>query len=139
MGKSRLTIKGTGQLGGPVMINQVVEMDSHMANKFMGYDRDVVMEEFLKVHYPGVKVNPKNIHVNIEHLKEESEKKPIKTSSSNSSIPPKKSSSNSKSVIGGVVGGLIADPLKKFIKEEFFEDKQAVKNKLKNKKQNNER
>lgn len=72
--KSRITLKGTGQLGGPVMIDKVVEMDTHMANKFMGYNRHTVIEEFLKVHYPGVKINSKNIHVNIVHLKDTSEK-----------------------------------------------------------------
>lgn len=84
MGKSRLTIKGTGQLGGPVLIKEEIIMDTHMANKFMGYHRDTVMTEFLKVHYPGVKVNPKNIHVNIVHLKEDYDQESNRPSSNGS-------------------------------------------------------
>ena len=63
MGQSKVTIKGTGQLNGNVVINKTVEMDSVMANKFMGSSRYEVIEAFLNTNYPGVKVNPKNFGV----------------------------------------------------------------------------
>ena len=69
--KYRVTVKGTGQLNGPVKINKTVEYDDHvMANKFMGGDRYMVMEEFVRVHYPGVKVNPKDLGANVVVVEE---------------------------------------------------------------------
>lgn len=52
----KVTVKGTGQLNGPVNINKTVEMEEQMAIKFNGADRYRVIEEFVKLHYPGVKI-----------------------------------------------------------------------------------
>ena len=35
----KVTVKGTGQLSGPVIINRIVERDYAMAQKFMGTNR----------------------------------------------------------------------------------------------------
>ena len=95
MGQSKVTIKGTGQLNGNIVINKTVEMDSAMANKFMGSSRYEVIEAFLNTNYPGVKVNPKNFGVNVVPIKSSSEK----SSSSKSNSSSKNSSNSNKSLL----------------------------------------
>lgn len=68
MSISKVTIKGTGQLNGPVIINKTVEMETKFANNFVGSKKDQVIEAFVNVHYPGVKINPRTIGVNITHI-----------------------------------------------------------------------
>lgn len=68
MALSKVTIKGTGQLNGSKIINICVEMDRTIANNFIGSKKEQVIEAFVSQHYPGVKINPKNINVNIQHL-----------------------------------------------------------------------
>lgn len=119
MGKAIVTVRGFGQLNGPVIIKKVVEMDNQMANKFMGPDRHVVIKEFLKVHYPGVNVNPKNIGVNVVYKKDKPVKKSKEKSISSSlvgSIANKLSSNKTKinsgslvkTAVGTIAGGSIA-------------------------------
>lgn len=102
MGQSKVTIKGTGQLNGNVVINKTVEMDSAMANKFMGSSRYEVIEAFLNTNYPGVKVNPKNFGVNVVPIKSSSEKSNTSKSSSSS-----KSSSNSNKSLLSKTGSAV--------------------------------
>ena len=119
MGQSKVTIKGTGQLNGPVIINKTVEMDSVMANKFMGSSRYEVIEAFLNTNYPGVKVNPKNFGVNVVHIKSSSEKSNSSkeksslksSSSSNKSLLSKTGSAvvGTASVIGAIGGFLLSN------------------------------
>lgn len=72
--QSKVTVKGTGQLNGPKVINKTVIMDSSMAKEFTGSKRYDVIEDFVRTHYPGVKINPKSLGVNVVSVKEVSEK-----------------------------------------------------------------
>lgn len=139
MGQSKVTIKGTGQLNGNIVINKTVEMDSAMANKFMGSSRYEVIEAFLNTNYPGVKVNPKSFGVNVVPIKSSSEK----SSSSKSNSSSKSSSNSSKSllsktgsavvgtasVIGAIGGYLLSDDNDEETKktEEFNLNKEKEK------------
>lgn len=142
MGQSKVTIKGTGQLNGNVVINKTVEMDSAMANKFMGSSRYEVIEAFLNTNYPGVKVNPKNFGVNVVPIKSSSEK----SSSSKSSSSSKNSSNSNKSLLSktgsavvgtasviGAIGGFLLnndddeESKKAKIEEEFNLNKEKEK------------
>lgn len=114
MGQSKVTVKGTGQLNGNVNINKTVEMDSVMANKFMGSNRYEVIEAFLNTNYPGVKVNPKNFGVNVVPIKSSSEKSSVSKSSSKSNTKTNKSilSKTGSAVVGtasviGAIGGFL--------------------------------
>lgn len=133
MGLSKVTIKGTGQLNGNVVINKTVEMDSAMANKFMGSNRYEVIEAFLNTNYPGVKVNPKNFGVNVVSIKSSSEK----SSSNKSNSSSKSSSSSNKSLLSktgsavvgtasviGAIGGFL---LSNDDEEENEEEKKEAK------------
>lgn len=74
--KYKVTVRGTGQLNGPVIINKTIELDDHvMAYKFMGGDRYVVFEDFVKTYYPGVKVNPKDLAANVQVIEEKENRK----------------------------------------------------------------
>lgn len=65
--KYKVTVRGTGQLSGSFPINKsVIYDDPRMARKFTGGDRYVVLEEFARIHFPGVKVNPKNLSANVQ-------------------------------------------------------------------------
>ena len=62
------TFRGTGQLNGPVPINKTIEVDEQTAQNLGGSKRNDVKLALLSVHYPGVKINPKNISVNINRI-----------------------------------------------------------------------
>uniref|UniRef100_UPI00404A4BA0 hypothetical protein n=1 Tax=Flavobacterium sp. TaxID=239 RepID=UPI00404A4BA0 len=70
----KVTVKGTGQLNGPKIINKTVIMDSSMAKEFTGSKRYDVIEDFVRTHYPGVKINPKSFGANVVPIIEVSEK-----------------------------------------------------------------
>ena len=65
---SRITIKGTGQLNGPVIIDKTFEIESNIANSFVGPKKQQVVEDFLKQHYPGVKIDANRLGINIVQL-----------------------------------------------------------------------
>lgn len=62
---AQVTIKGTGQLNGVVIINKTMEMDDVQARAFIGSKKDEVISAVIAVHYPGVKINPRQIGVNV--------------------------------------------------------------------------
>ncbi|MCJ8498605.1 hypothetical protein MVI27_10070 [Chryseobacterium salipaludis] len=62
------TFRGTGQLNGPVPINKTIEVDEQTAKDLGSLKRDEVKLAILAMHYPGVKVNPRNISVNIKRI-----------------------------------------------------------------------
>ncbi|MBX2960711.1 MAG: hypothetical protein KF732_12240 [Flavobacteriales bacterium] len=62
---AKVTLKGTGQLNGPVVIDKTIEMDSNQARAFVGSKKDEVITATISAHYPGVKINPKQIGVNV--------------------------------------------------------------------------
>jgi hypothetical protein len=66
---AKVTLKGTGQLKGSVVINKTVELDDNQARNLTGSRKDDVITALLAVHYPGVKINPRQISVNIEYKK----------------------------------------------------------------------
>lgn len=69
MAKYKVTVKGTVQLNGPVTVNRTVAMDERQALMFTGSKRYDVIEEFLKVHYPGCKIpNIRNFGVEVKPL-----------------------------------------------------------------------
>ncbi len=63
---AKVTLKGTGQLNGSVHINKTIEMDNVQARAFVGSKRDEVIIATLASHYPGVKIDPKKIGVNVD-------------------------------------------------------------------------
>jgi len=62
---AKVTLKGSGQLNGSVIINKTIDMDDVQARAFMGGKRNEVISATLQIHYPGVKIDPKNIGVNV--------------------------------------------------------------------------
>jgi hypothetical protein len=63
---AKVTLKGTGQLNGTVVINKTIEMDNVQARGFVGPKKDEVIIATLAVHYPGVKVDPRKIGINVD-------------------------------------------------------------------------
>jgi hypothetical protein len=76
MGKKyKVTVRGTGQLNGSVIINKSVIYDDHiMAYKFTGGDRYEVLAGFVRTHYPGVKFNPKDFVARVEVIDDKNSK-----------------------------------------------------------------
>jgi hypothetical protein len=66
MSKWIVTINGHGDLNGVVLINKTVEMDANQARLFNGAGRERAIEAFIQTHYPGVKVDPKRIGINVK-------------------------------------------------------------------------
>ena len=62
---SKITIKGSGQLNGPVNINKTIEIPQEQVKNFIGSKKDDAIQALLLVHYPGVKVDVKKIALNI--------------------------------------------------------------------------
>lgn len=66
----KVTFRGTGQLNGPRSINKVLDLDDQTAKDLTGQNRDRVITAIMAVHFPGVRINPKNIGINIENIYE---------------------------------------------------------------------
>ncbi|MGE4346893.1 MAG: hypothetical protein AB7D46_05705 [Flavobacteriaceae bacterium] len=64
----KVTFRGTGQLNGPVIINKTLELEDRIAIDLMGKNKDKVILSLLNVHFPGVKINPRNISINVQSL-----------------------------------------------------------------------
>lgn len=62
---SRIVFKGTGQLNGVVIIDKEIEVDQYQISSYTGQKRDEVITATLQIYYPGVKINPRQISVNI--------------------------------------------------------------------------
>ena len=82
----KVTFRGTGQLNGPVIINKTLEFDDRTASTLTGLKRNDVILAILAVHYPGVRIDPKNIgmesiYFNENNIRKENEKTPRKNSS----------------------------------------------------------
>jgi hypothetical protein len=136
--RSQIHIKGTGQLNGPVIINDKVEMETSMANRFMGANRYEVIQGYLNANHPGVKVDPKKFGISVIHLGSVTEK----SSSEKSSSSSKSSSGSGKSffskagsavvgtasAIGAVGGYLLSSDGDDNEKEEKEEKKEEVFN-----------
>lgn len=63
---AKVIIKGSGQLNGSVVINKTIEMDIVQARSFVGAKKDEAIIALLAAHYPGVKINPKQISVVVD-------------------------------------------------------------------------
>lgn len=108
----RITVIGTGQLNGPVRINKTLEFDDLlMASKFRGPNRYEVLTDFAKTHYPGVKVNPKDLAAKMETISipKKNKQNSKKVSNSGDSI---------KSVITGMAIGAIVNSFKETDSED---------------------
>jgi len=58
MKKYKITVRGTGQLNGPVSINKsFVTDDARLAQSFTGSNRYEVMAAWVKNAYPGVRIS----------------------------------------------------------------------------------
>ena len=62
-----VTFRGTGQLNGPVPITKTIEVDIETAKNLGGSKRDDVILAILAVHYPGVRINPRQIGMEIKY------------------------------------------------------------------------
>lgn len=58
-------LKGTGQLNGTVLIDKELEMEMREAQAFVGSKKDEVITATIAIHYPGVKINPRQIRINV--------------------------------------------------------------------------
>lgn len=94
--------RGFGQLNGSRMINLTIEVEDKTALDLHGPSRDSVKQAILSIHYPGVKINPKDVSVEIKELKESKLKTNV-----NKSITAKKPFS-----ISSLVFSLIFFPFK---------------------------
>ena len=101
--KYNVTVKGTGQLNGPVRINKTIEFEENVAKTCTGAKKESVITDFCKTHYPGVKINPKSIGVNVVLIKETSEKSKDTSSSKSKTQEVKSNSNNSESFSSPVI------------------------------------
>ena len=62
-----VTFRRTGQLNGPVPITKTIEVDIETAKNLGGSKRDDVILAILAVHYPGVRINPRQIGMEIRY------------------------------------------------------------------------
>ncbi|MBE7691233.1 hypothetical protein [Tenacibaculum piscium] len=88
---NKVTIIGTGQLNGPVVINKELELDDRTAQSLFGAKRHEVITAIVAIHYPGVKINPAQIGVNSEKIKKT---KNVKKNTSKKDSNKKKSSTS---------------------------------------------
>ena len=58
-------LKGTGQLNGTVLIDKELEMEMREAQAFVDSKKDEVITATIAIHYPGVKINPRQIRINV--------------------------------------------------------------------------
>ena len=75
----KVTFKGTGQLNGPVIIDKTIELEDKEASRLSGANRNDVKLAMLNIYYPGVKIDPTKIGVEIIPIKKESNKEKIKS------------------------------------------------------------
>ncbi len=61
----RVIIKGTGQKNGPVIIQKELDLDDNIARSLVGSKKETAITELLELHYPGVKIDPKKIGINL--------------------------------------------------------------------------
>jgi hypothetical protein len=62
---AKIVFKGSGQLNGSVPINKTIEIEDSQVGNFTGADRDEAIINLLAVYYPGVKIDLKQIGLNI--------------------------------------------------------------------------
>lgn len=80
-------LRGIGQLNGPVVIDKELELDDKIAQSLYGSKKDEVITNILAIHYPGVKINPRQIGVqSIESKKQISKNNSFQKKSSTSII-----------------------------------------------------
>lgn len=60
-----VTFRGTGQLNGPVNINTTIEVNDSTARNLGGQNRNDVKKAILEREFPGVKIDPKNVGMEI--------------------------------------------------------------------------
>ena len=70
--KYKVTVRGTVQLNGPISVNKsFITDDFRLASSFTGGDRYRVMEEWLRVNYPGAKImNIRGFAANVTSFEE---------------------------------------------------------------------
>ncbi len=140
MGKMyRVTVKGTGQLNGPYKINDVMELEEKLAQKFNGANRYEVIEAHIKSHHPGVKIDSiRSFAANVVLIPDKKGKSTSENNSENSTSKRKiknneddneidDDSNKNASIFGAIVGG-IAESLLNNKTEEF--DSKAEKEKI---------
>lgn len=87
------TFRGFGQLNGSRIINLTIEVEDKTALDLHGPSRDSVKQAILSIHYPGVKINPKDVSVEIKSVTAS------KPSSKNETITNKKQSFSLSNII----------------------------------------
>ncbi|GEC73155.1 hypothetical protein SAMN05443543_102177 [Flavobacterium flevense] len=120
----QVIFRGTGQLNGPVIINKTIEVEDQIAINLGGSKRDDVKLAILSVHYPGVKINPKNISVNIAHINKKEEHNDFKKFA-------KKNKPKSSFSIGNIILWIIFFPFKLawWILKSIWKDKDHINGK----------
>lgn len=74
-----VTFRGTGQLNGVVSINKTIEIDMQTAIDLGGFERDEVKLAILAVHFPGVRIDPRQIGSEIKYHTPNPKIRPIST------------------------------------------------------------
>lgn len=72
-----VTLTGTGQLNGIVLIDKTIQCEEQVAYSFQGPNSDAVITGALAVYYPGVKVDPRQIGVSMQEVQSVKQSKSI--------------------------------------------------------------
>ncbi|MGD0712488.1 MAG: hypothetical protein ABR968_15030 [Bacteroidales bacterium] len=62
---AKIIFKGSGQLNGSIPIDKTVEIEEDQIGNFTGANRDEAIIDLLAIYYPGVRIDPKHIGINI--------------------------------------------------------------------------
>jgi hypothetical protein len=119
---TRITFKGSGDLNGVVIINKTIEVDDQLVRGYTGQNRDAVILSTLAIHYPGVRIDPRNIGMNIEGVKEVKQAKPAKATK----VKATQQSSNNNQEVAVPIG----NKLDSVLEIEFNNDLNDTRKKL---------
>jgi hypothetical protein len=105
----KVTVRGTGQLNGPLKVDKTVIIEEQMAAKFNGGSRYEVIEAFVKTNYPGIRIDSiKSFAANVVLMPEDTVEK--KSKSKNYTTEDNESrheTSANYSIKGAIVGSII--------------------------------
>ncbi|MEZ4938518.1 MAG: hypothetical protein R2799_13090 [Crocinitomicaceae bacterium] len=87
----KVTLKGTGQLNGPIPINKSIELEDSIANKLLGSQKEQILGSIMSEHYPGVQYETNKIGINISEINKVKEKDPTSSDSKVKTPKAKKS------------------------------------------------
>lgn len=124
----KVTVRGTGQLNGPLKVDKTVIMEEQMAAKFNGGSRYEVIEAFVKTHYPGIRIDSiRGFAANVVLIPEDKVEKESKSKSKNTEVKENKHNSSGNSSIKGAIIGAIVNEFSQSEEEKEKEREEAEK------------